>query len=164
MKTLKQYFFLLFVVLSALCGTTSCDKLPDNGDLDGMWQLMSVSSSDGETQNVKESQLYWSIRLRLVQYSSQRSMDSHIYYSHFKKEGSILYLTDFCKDAKYEHVDDDNEWIQPDEAEVLHQWGIYPEGDPSSEKKVMVIYHIDYLSSSKLILSNADGKLTFRKF
>jgi hypothetical protein len=46
----------------------SCDKLPMNGDLDGMWQLMSVEM-DGEVSDVKSRKRYWSFQLHLVQFS-----------------------------------------------------------------------------------------------
>lgn len=162
MKQLSYICFLFICILSSFL-LNSCDKLPDNGKLDGMWQLTSIEKN-GKIEDVKAKAKYWSVRLRLFQYSSNRSMNSQVYYSHFTKEGSTLVLRDFCTQASYEKEGDDNEWISIDESSILNEWGLYFTPDASNNKKVTSTFHIAELTNSSMILTTDSTKLTFRKF
>ena len=155
----------IFLTLCTLSLLLSCDKLPDNGDIDSMWQLMQIEErTTGEITDFSSNQRYWSFRKKLVQYSANNSITQKELYSHFKKDNATLLLTDFCNAAKYETETDDNKWISLDNANVLNDWGIYPEEDPSNSQKVTATFHIEHLTNSSLILITEETRLTFRKF
>lgn len=153
------------ITLCTLSLLLSCDKLPDNGDLDGMWQLMQIEErATGQVSDWSVNQRYWSVRKELMQYSANNSITQTVLYSHFKKNDASLLLTDFCTAAKYETETDDNKWISPDNANILNAWGIYPDEDPDNPQKVTATFRIEHITSSSLILSTEKTRLTFRKF
>lgn len=146
-----------------IIASTSCDKLPQNGELDGMWQVMTLEK-DGKTLIMKDSMVYWSFRMNVAQFTSNFKHDSRIYYSHFHKSNQTLSFNDFCKAAAYESVTDNNEWINITESTILNKWCLYPNKDPNHQNKVSITYKIEKLTSSSLILYNNNEKITFRKF
>jgi len=160
---LSQHIKIISFCIVSVLAISSCDKLPDNGKLDGMWQLVSIEKN-GKVEDVKANAKYWSVRLRLFQYSSNRSMDNNLYYSHFSKEGSTLVLRDFCSQAAYEKEGDDNEWLSIEESSVLNDWGLYFTPDVNNTKKVTSTFHIAELTNSSMILTTDSTKLSFRKF
>lgn len=161
---MKNRLYKIGITLTLLL-VLSCDKLPDNGNLDGMWQLMAVENrASGECTDWSGNQRYWSFRLRLVQYSTHQGISKEVLYAHFEQEGSILWLTDFCTAAKYEKEADDNEWLTPDDASRLAPWGFTPLPDPAAHTKTVATFQIEQLSASTLVLSNENVILTFRKF
>ena len=110
--------------------------MPDNGQLDGMWQLMSIETADGHILDVKDQQHYWSFRLRLVQFTASRGIDTDKYYAHFYREEGNIVLKDFCQEARYEKDTDDNVWVSSEEAELLHPWGVYGQTDEDDSQKI----------------------------
>lgn len=143
----------------------ACDKLPNNGDLDGMWQLMTVEHhASGEVVDLSNTQHYWSFRLRLVQFSAHKGINTSVFYAHFTHDGNTIHLYDFCSQAKYEKETDDNEWVSPAQANIFTPWGFVPQPDPSNPNKTTTSFHVEQLTSSSLILSNSTTTLSFRKF
>ncbi|MEI3531565.1 MAG: lipocalin-like domain-containing protein [Bacteroidaceae bacterium] len=65
----KVKFFLFVITVCALFA--SCDKMTNNGNLDGMWQLISVSynKTGGEDSivNVKNERVYMNFQQKLGQ-------------------------------------------------------------------------------------------------
>ena len=77
-----------------LAGTmTACDKLPENGDLDGQWQLTEIHDrqenveSDHSRCNVREQRIYWNFQLRMLQICSPEGQ-YNAYFSH--REGRLV--------------------------------------------------------------------------
>lgn len=147
--------------MSVVCALTSCDKMPENGKLDDMWQVMEITI-DGTTTNVKDTKMYWGIRYNLVQFFGNGDKK----FAHFKREGNQLVITDLCHDSANATEADNNEWITESEADVMHKWGVWPVADTDHPGRLMQTYNIDVLTSSEMILSSTDGKtrIAFRKF
>lgn len=163
MKPLHNKIYTILMMLAiSLC--TACDKMPDNGQLDGMWQLMSIETADGHILDVKEQQHYWSFRLRLVQFTASRAIDTDKFYAHFSREGGDIVLKDFCQEARYEKDTDDNVWVSSEEAELLHPWGVYGQADENDSQKIKATYRVEALSDTRLVLKSDETRLTLRKF
>ena len=149
-----------FLSLSFLLAVVGCDKVPDNGRLDGMWQLM-AAERDGVVEDMKPQKRYWCIRYNLLQLSGVGVQD---HYAHFEREGETLRLFDFCYFSNNATEADDNEWIPYEERDVLLQWGLVPLPDNSRPGRITQTFHIDVLNASDMVLS-ADGyTLRFRRF
>ena len=152
--------FSFFLSLSFLLAVVGCDKVPDNGRLDGMWQLM-AAERDGVVEDMKPQKRYWCIRYNLLQLSGVGVQD---HYAHFEREGETLRLFDFCYFSNNATEADDNEWIPYEERDVLLQWGLVPLPDNSRPGRITQTFHIDVLNASDMVLS-ADGyTLRFRRF
>ena len=156
----QSRLFSFFLSLSFLLAVVGCDKVPDNGRLDGMWQLMAVER-DGVVEDMKPQKRYWCIRYNLLQLSGVGVQD---HYAHFEREGETLRLFDFCYFSNNATEADDNEWIPYEERDVLLQWGLVPLPDNSRPGRITQTFHIDVLNASDMVLS-ADGyTLRFRRF
>ena len=159
--TFKRLLIHTAAALSILVTFTNCEnKWPDNGDLDGMWQLMSVEQ-DAIVTDKKADKVYWSIRSNLVQFNDTKGTRL---YSHFtRKEGSLI-LTDLCTPSAHEKEGDNDEWITYDNRDILVPFGIQADPDPLHPERLTQTFHIDKLTSSTLILSTPTYTLHFRKF
>lgn len=155
-----KYFSSIVSILFAMC-FVSCDKVPNNGDLDDMWQLMSIENN-GTVTNTKEQQLYWSIRANLVQFSLAN--DGMRLYGHFTRKGDQLVIYDLCYQSMHETSADNDEWITYEERDILSRWGVYPKEDSEHAGKLYQTFKIELLNSGSMILSSGDIKLIFRKF
>ena len=140
----------IYLLLSAVF---SCDKLPMNGDLDGMWQLMFVEK-DGEVSDVKSRKRYWSFQLHLTQFSRSGN-NTYRYFAHFKHEGDSLFVYDLCFPSENFTDTDDNVMFTESDVHILNQWGIY---------SLYNRYKVEKLDSDVMILKNDEMKLRFRKF
>ena len=152
---MKNIFFLLL----CLVFFASCDKVPMNGDLDGMWQLMVKEDANG-IKNVKSDKIYMSFQLHLIQLDGPDKDNGgrfrpRFYYGRFKHEGDSLFIYELCHDSKNETAADNNEWIKESELDKLEQWGIYSLNNR---------YKVVKLDSDAMILRHEDLVLTYRKF
>lgn len=60
-----KYGYLVLLLLLTICGCES--KWPQNGKLDGQWQLMSITDKiSQETENVKAKKLFYRFQLELL--------------------------------------------------------------------------------------------------
>lgn len=158
---MKNILFILLMLV--LC--VSCDKVPMNGDLDGMWQLMVKESKDknnGEwyVENVKSDKVYMSFQLHLVQLDGPDEGNggrfrTRLYYGRFKHEGDSLFIYELSYDSKNETAADNNEWIKETELDILEPWGLN-----SLNNRFKVVK----LDSDAMILRRDDLVLTYRKF
>jgi len=137
-------FFLLLL--------TSCDKVPMNGDLDGMWQLMTVQTGQN-VRNVRDDRAYMSIQLHLTQWYQ----GGNTLYSHFVHEGDSIRFYDFAHDSLHRSKADDNEWVTEEDMlnGAMDAWGIH---------NLDARYRVRQLDGEALILEKADTTLFFRKF
>ena len=141
----------IFMVL-ACWGLSACDKLPKNGDLDGMWQVMTIEH-DGGTEDVKDKQLYLSFQLDLFQLHTT-SNNKH-YYGYFDNNGDRIIFRQFS-DMAEEHPDaPDNYPITEENIAVIEQWGYYSLTDT---------FQIEYLTKNDMTLRSRKARIIYRKF
>lgn len=152
MKTIKlRALPLIILFLSVLL--SGCDKLPANGDLDGLWQLMSVQQG-GKTVDKKAERLYCSFQLKLFMLGD----DSHPrnYFGYFEHSNGTLrfhtftYRSDYVEGGKTDELMTDEKDI-----EVIAPWGFY---------STDCVFSVVKLNSSELILEHGDTKIVYRKF
>ncbi len=143
--------FLLYILI--MCSTLiACDKMPANGDLDGMWQVMQVEHN-GVTKNVAADQLYMSIQLKLfmlgdIEYSRR-------YFGYFEHVGDSMRLWKFSKASANESGADDNIPVNELDKIRLKQWGFY---------SVNESFKVDKLTKDILIMHNDSSTIHFIKF
>ena len=146
----------MMILLSLM---SACDKVPINGDLDGMWQIMTIQTPDG-TRDVKSQRAYLAIQLHL----SEWDCGNKRYYAHFQHHGDSLFFYDFFHDSQHRSKADDNERVTYEEMTktdpscewpIMHVWGIH---------NLDARYRIRQLDSEHLTLERADTILSFRKF
>ncbi len=151
MKPYKILFLFSLIVLLF----PACDKLPANGDLDGMWQLMTIEKNGEEAEEVKSKKVYYSFQLGLVQLNSYELIDRNGFYAHFSHSDGTLLIYGISFPSKNESASDNN--IELTEADLprLAPLGIY-----SLNPRFKVLK----LNSKEMILQSEHAKLTFRKF
>lgn len=137
----------------------SCDKLPENGDLDGQWQLMQIeefpenSQDPSSVASKKESRIYWAFQLDLLSIHSQlEALNGHTTYTvgRFQHHGGRLELPEF-----YIHFHNRDSLLTDPTTQALNFTGI--RGNKASFK-------VEKLNSKSMILSSDFNRLTFRKF
>ena len=130
----------------------ACDKVPINGQLDGMWQILNIYTPDS-TRTVKDSQAYLSFQLHL----SQWDFNNQRCYAHFRREADSIFFFDFSRlSAHTTSADDDPAITDTEMANGLMD--IY--GFHTTNAR----FHINRLDHSRLVLQAQDTILTFRKF
>lgn len=133
----------ILFILTTIFSLSSCDKLPENGKLDGMWQLVQIDTEEGSNHAVKEQRLYYSVQLKLI---TLRGMSGSKYIlGRFKHEGNTLSLYDFRTGGDE----------KPCSLEDLKPYGIYS-AEPTFE--------VEKLTGSEMILKSEEATLYFRKF
>ena len=143
------------LLLLPLCG--SCDKVPMNGDLDGMWQLMSIEKG-GQVTNVKSTKHYMSFQLHLVQFDGTNKngdFQARLYYAHFKHTGDSLFIYDLAHHSENATEADNNVWFTEQDLPLVEAWGMY-----SLDNRFRVVR----LNSDAMVLRRNDLVLTYRKF
>lgn len=143
----------LLAGLSLLCGILSaCDKMPMNGDLDGMWQLMG-EERDSAAADLQATRHYISFQLHTAQFST--ATNSRCFYAHFRHTADSLQFLSICANSTNASDSDDNTPVPPDSIASLRPWGIY-ELNPS--------FAVVKLNSTSLVLQSTHSRLHFRKF
>lgn len=133
----------ILFILSILFTLPSCNKLPMNGKLDGMWQLIQIDTKEGSNHDVKEQRLYYSVQLKLI---TLRGMGGSSYIlGRFEHSGNSLSLYDFRTGGSE----------QPCTLENLKPYGLY-----SLEPK----FEVEKLTGSEMVLKSEESTLYFRKF
>ena len=148
---------LIYIIISIAFLLQSCDKMPTDSRLDGMWQLISIERAEGTT-DTKPQRIYWCFRRELVQYTSD---GGEILFSHVSHRGDSLLFRDFFHDSKSAVEGDDNQPVLPSEAPLLHGYGVWA---CTGNGALSASFHIDRLSSDRLVLRNDSFVITFRKF
>lgn len=147
-----RFSFSLLLLLSVLL--SACDKVPMNGDLDGMWQLMTIQTSDN-LRNVKDQRAYICFQLHLTQWNDLKS--NRYFYSHFIHTADSLFFFDIAHPSKHAVDDNEDEWVTAAEMQdgLFDCWGIH---------QINPHFRVMKLDSRSLELQQADTLLTFRKF
>lgn len=137
-KYINNTSYLLWVtVLFVLLMPTSCEKAPINGDLDGQWQVMSVTPEP--TDKPIEERLYYCFYLHVCQLTYY---DGVFTEANMKFDGKTLYL-----DIPY--ADSEGNDIK------LRQYGI---------NENPITFTVEHLDKKSLILRHGDTVVTMRKF
>lgn len=70
----------------------SCDKVDDNGDLGGMWQLTEWKAvPDGTVVATKEDAIFYSVQLNLMKFSRDNDL-SNCHLARFSHKGDSLFV------------------------------------------------------------------------
>lgn len=147
--------FTLLCVLATAALLDACDKTPINGDLDGMWQLMTVQTP-GHTREAKNDQVYMCIQLHMVEWRYVRDDKIH-FYSHFRQQSDSLYIMDLSHASTHSAIGSDDVPVTASEMALgaMEPWGIHT---------LDMRYRIRQLDADHLSLEKADTLYTFRKF
>lgn len=145
MKKLLHILIMCFLL-------TACDKLPANGDLDGMWQLIEVEHN-GVIRNVKEGQVYMSIQLKLFMLGDR--VNSMRYYGYFNHEGDSIFFWQFSYPSMNESDDDNNLPVEEEDKGELERWGFY-----SLKER----FKVEKLTKDLLIMQSDSVKIRYIKF
>lgn len=142
---MKKVFYILLVIV--LFGVASCDKMPENGDLDGNWQLLTIEEhNSGAIVSVKEQKVFWAVQLKLISY---RGADNS-YLSRFIYDGDSLFLYNFYRHTRYE------DYLLTDSSTTeLAKLGI---------QGISGRYVVETLNRKQMVLNSSDSRLVFRKF
>lgn len=134
-------YSLLFVL--ALVGVASCEKMDDNGDLGGNWQLTSWQRlSDGSVVATNADSIFYTFQGKLMK--TQRMSQSDFFLATFRTTADSLVMLNIYA-SPYDSL------VAPS---ALSAYGVSPSGR----------FHFDHLSSSRLVLSTETDRLTFRKY
>ncbi len=139
MKTIIKVMAFTVVVL-AMLGATGCRKHYINGDLDGQWQVLTIEyKSDGHTDNVKTSQVYYCFNLHTVNLRQSKASPGQIIgnMKYDKKTLTLEFPT---------AVDDPGQ---------LSAWGM------SATPTTFAVRH---LSGDKLVMESDFAVISCRKF
>lgn len=156
---MKRYLSCL--LLSLIC-LTACDKLPENGDLDGMWQLVELSeaapdgSGYGDARNMKSERIYWCVQLKLLSIlrrdgtQNPTNGETEETLCRFNHAGGTFSITEM-----YYHYRNHDELITDEHFEGLAFTGIH--GNKAD-------FRVERLNGKEMILCSDDSRLVFRKF
>ena len=133
MEISKRYLWLVVFAVSLLA---SCQKAPVNGDLDGQWQLQSVTA-DGVT--AVADGLYLRIQLDVAQLAHGGEV---VATGNMEYNGSTLKI-----DFPYVITQADLQSLAP--------WGVYD--NP-------VVFHMEELTSKRLVMTSGDVRVVCVKF
>ena len=148
---MKSHRNILIIILLSLLTFTACDKLPMNGVLDGMWQLLEVEHNN-QTETVKAKGIYLSFQMHTVQFDAEGQI--HQFFSLFEHSGRTLRIYNICKESENATSADDNQLLDESEIYLVEKWGIYHTDEP---------FQVLQLNSDGMILQSEDAKLKFRK-
>lgn len=148
-----------------MVGAYSCDKLPKNDELDGMWHLQQMttfsatSEEDDASEDIAEKGIYWNINLDLLQIYSKNQVMYHddksgkdVYhaYCRFEYTGTTLNVS-----KVYLSFDVRDSLLTDSETSILEPYGIMGCADK---------FNIEQLGSKRMILVSDDKRLVFRRF
>lgn len=134
---------ILLISIICLFACTSCDKIDNNGDFGGMWQLTEWKQlPDGKIIADKYNGIYWSVQLDLMQFGLGHTIG--FYLARFKRTPDSLVI--------------EKVYSRPyDEIVVFDSVASY--GVPADGK-----FAIEKLTKGALVLRSKEAVLTFRKY
>jgi len=140
---MKKFYFIIILIAFIV---TACDKVPMNGHLDGMWQLMAIQDNTaGSVSDVKTNRLYYSFQLHLVELNNNEA------FAHFSHRGDSIVMYDWC----YGNSDGNSVNVKMTDAAALNKFGLYELRDS---------FKVEVLTSEKMQLRSRKATLSFRKF
>lgn len=145
---MKKY---IIPILLALFTFLSCDKMPANGDLDGMWKIMEIEH-DGTVRNTEDEHLYMSIQLGLFELYTP---PMHSVFGYFDHKDNTIRFYQFSHNSSNESESDDNYPYSESEISWLSQWGHYSLDET---------FNIEKLTRNELILKSDSTRIKYIKF
>lgn len=93
MKKIKHILIIMAIACVVAATATSCRKMPENGDLDGQWQIMSIEYNDGTMSNPKG--MYYCLFRSVVNLTSRThaTQSGNLHYKDRKLTLSMPYST-----------------------------------------------------------------------
>jgi hypothetical protein len=135
------------VVLVAL--VSSCDKAPNDGDLDGYWQLMTVQEdAQSPALDVQSERLYVGFRRGLAHYYSDYNSNNINVYASYQHTGDSLFVYNFADGGN----DTNPFYTTTDSLKKFYIDNLYER------------YAIEQLNGDRLWLGRGEKRLLFRKF
>ena len=151
---------LLFLLTMALLAPAACDKLPENGPLDGQWQLMEIATRQtpgddaySQREAQKDKRVYWCFQLRLLCLrSATGNLNGRSYESmgRFRFTGDSLAVTEL-----YVHFRSRDSLVTDPCTTMFEPFGIAGCADT---------FRIERLDGRQMVLRSNSRRLTFRKF
>lgn len=142
----------LLPCLLAILAFVACDKMPENGDLDGQWQMTSIKHLNHDAPSALKGKVYWSFQLKLLSIytpDDKHDQGSNYTFCRFQVKGDSLHITD-------SYVHSMNIDIKLDEtATYLDVVGLHNNRES---------YAIQTLTDSRMVLRSDYHELEFRKW
>lgn len=135
---MKNLISLIIISFSILFCFSGCQKSPINGDLDGMWQIVSIDPEPDDGP-FDPSQLYYNFSLHVCQLST---------YGGTWINGLMNFDSDIL-------TIDFSSFNVPDQQLKLRQYGINSDN---------VTFTVELLNRKSLVLRDGDTVITLRKF
>lgn len=133
----------ILFILTAIITLASCGKLPMNGKLDGMWQLIQIDTEEGSNHEIKEQRVYYSVQLELI---TLRGMSGSKYIlGRFEHSGDSLFLYDLRTGGN-------------------EQLCTVNDVKPYGLNSVTPRFGVEKLTNGDMILKSKESTLYFRKF
>lgn len=149
---MKATRYIISILMLATLILSSCDKVPMNGDLDGLWQLTEIHNGD-DVQELKNEKLYCSFQLHLFMLGDKTS--PRHYYGYFEKDAKQLRFHTFTYRSNYtEDNNYDNLMTDEKDLAIIAPWGFY---------STDCTYDVVRLNSQELILKHDDTTIIYRK-
>lgn len=155
---MKRYLFPIIIAIAALLA--ACEKYPANGDLDGQWQLMEISTKDTPTDidyshiaSKKEDGIYWNFQLNLLMIRTMaKDLNGYTPFTaaRFIHQGKKLDIT-----STYIHFRECDSLLTDPSTTALEPIGI----SGNAEK-----FEVQQLNNKRMVLTTPLKRLTFRKF
>lgn len=144
---------LLYILI--MCSIfAACDKLPANGDLDGMWQVMEIEHN-GKVKNMQMERVYMSIQLKLFELTDVQEVAASRFYGYFEHKGDSLKLWQFSRYSHNETAADDNIPFTEKELPILNKWGFY---------SLKESFKVEKLTKDLLIIKSDSARIKYIKF
>ena len=155
---MKKYLFPIF--LATLACFAACEKNPTNGDLDGQWQLMEISTKDAASDtdytqvlSKKDEGIYWNFQLDLLMI---RTMAEDLNgYTPFTAARFVHPGKKFDITSTYIHFRESDSLLTDPSTRILEPIGI----TGNAEK-----FDVEQLNHKRMVLTTPVKRLTFRKF
>lgn len=148
---MRTKYFLPFLL--AVFTLFACEKMPENGDLDGQWQMTSIKHLSHEAPTpALIGKVYWSFQLKLLSIytpNDLHNLGTNYTFCRFQVKGDSLHITK-------SYVHSMNTDIELDEtATYLDRVGLHNNRES---------YAIKTLTDSRLVLHSDYHELEFRKW
>ena len=144
----------LLPCLLAIFAFVACDKMPENGDLDGQSQMTSIKHLNHDAPSALKGKVYWSFQLKLLSIYTPTPDDLHnqgtnYTFCRFQVKGDSLHIT-----KSYVHsMNTDLE--MEDGVTYLDVVGLHNNRES---------YAIQTLTDSRMVLRSDYHELEFRKW
>lgn len=140
---MKKYSLFLIIVFIIILTMASCRKVSHNGDLDGQWQLQTVSLADGSSMSVRG--IYYDFMLHTAQMRGGGPVCT----------GNMVY--DKKKSIFIE--------FPVNKASQFNRYGLCAADFTEADKGVTILFTVRRITSKEMTLVTSSGRiLDFKKF